>query len=66
MRAVPTPTTIIAGLPQCVARFRLNQLPLLHGQSRQALGLELFLLGDDGTTVRWRLRWPDIDAVYPA
>lgn len=65
VRAVAAPTTIVAGLPQCVSRFRLNQLPLLHGQSRQALGLELFLLGDDGTTVSWRLRWPDLDAVYP-
>ena len=65
VRAVSTPITIVAGLPPCVSRFRLNQLPLLHGQSRQALGLELFLLGDDGTTVSWRLRWPDLDAVYP-
>ena len=65
VRAVSTPTTIVAGLPPCVSRFRLNQLPLLHGQSRQALGLELFLLGDDGTTVRWRLRWPDLDALHP-
>ncbi|OGS01284.1 MAG: hypothetical protein A2V88_00035 [Elusimicrobia bacterium RBG_16_66_12] len=65
VRAVAAPTTIVAGLPPCVSRFRLNQLPLLHGQSRQALGLELFLLGDDGTTVSWRLRWPDLDVLYP-
>lgn len=65
VRAVSMPTTIIAGLPPCVSRFRLNQLPLLHGQSRQALGLELFLLGDDGTAVSWRLRWPDLDVVSP-
>lgn len=65
VRSVSTPTTIIAGLPPCVSRFRLNQLPLLHGQSRQALNLELFLLGDDGTTIRWRLRWPDLDVVHP-
>ena len=66
VRAVATATTIVAGLPPCVSRFRLNQLPLLHGQSRQALGLELFLQGDDGTTVNWRLRWPDIDVLHPA
>lgn len=65
VRAVSTATTIVAGLPPCVSRFRLNQLPLLHGQSRQALGVELFLLGDDGTTVSWRLRWPDLDATHP-
>ncbi|HAZ09323.1 MAG TPA: hypothetical protein DCZ01_12580 [Elusimicrobia bacterium] len=65
VRAVSMPTTIIAGLPQCVSRFRLNQLPLLHGQSRTALGLELFLSGDDGTTVRWRLRWSDLDVMHP-
>lgn len=63
--AVSRPTTIIAGLPQCVSRFRLNQLPLQHGQSRRVLGLELSLLGGDGTTVRWRLRWPDLDVVHP-
>ena len=65
VRAVSMPTTIVAGLPPCVSRFRLNQLPLLHVQSRQALGRELALLGDDGTSVSWRLRWPDLDAIHP-
>jgi hypothetical protein len=64
--AVSGPSTIVAGLPPSVSRFRLNQLPILQGQSREALGVTLSILDDDGARARWRLRWPDLEAAHPA
>ncbi len=64
--AVSGPATIVAGLPPSVSRFRLNQLPILQGQSREALGVTLTILDDDGTRARWRLRWPDLETLHPA
>lgn len=64
--AVSHPSTVVAGLPPAVSRFRLNQLPILHGQTREAIGFSLGILDDDGTRVRWRLLGPGLDMVHPA
>lgn len=64
--ALSSPSTIIAGLAPCVSRFRMNQLPILHGGSRPALGVELTVTGEDSGRVRWKLRWPDLDVLHPA
>lgn len=64
--AVSGPSTIVAGLPPSVSRFRLNQLPILQGQTREALGLTLTILDDDGVRARWRLAAPGLSALHPA
>jgi hypothetical protein len=33
------PHTIVMGLPACIARFRLNQLPIRSGGRHEVLGL---------------------------
>jgi len=37
---ISTPQTIVVGPKDCVSRFRLNQLPMLPGETKRILGLE--------------------------
>jgi L-ascorbate metabolism protein UlaG (beta-lactamase superfamily) len=41
VEAVATPATVVAGPRDCVAKFRLNQMPLRPGESRDILGLSV-------------------------
>ncbi len=60
-----TPETIVVGLPSCVSRFRLNQLPIRPGESRDVLALRIEAAeGRDGS-LRFVIRYPDFDLRYP-
>ncbi len=38
---IASPQTIVVGPKDCVSRFRLNQLPMLPGETKRVLGLEV-------------------------
>ena len=41
VEAVSTASTVVAGSKDCVARFRLNQLPVREGEVKNVLGLSV-------------------------
>ncbi len=48
VEALSTPSTIVCGPKDCVASFRLNQMPLRFGQPRSVLGVLVDLTEDGG------------------
>ncbi|MBI3552388.1 MAG: hypothetical protein HY077_07705 [Elusimicrobia bacterium] len=65
VRLLSTPQTIVAGLPQCVSRFRLNQLPILPGQAKAALGVEIRIVSASDEGAALVLKFPDCELAYP-
>jgi hypothetical protein len=65
VRLLSTPQTIVAGLPQCVSRFRLNQLPLLVGQKKAALDVEVEVVSADDAAATLVLRFPGEELRWP-
>ena len=53
------PQTVVIGVAPCVSRFRLNQLPILPGQTRQVLGVAIRAERAGAGALKYVLRYPD-------
>jgi hypothetical protein len=52
------PQTIVMGLPPCIARFRLNQLPIQAGGRHEVLGLIVEAADAGGGDLGYSFRCP--------
>lgn len=59
-----TAQTIVVGLPSCVSRFRLNQLPVRPGETRRVLGVDLEVSGSE-EALYFSLSSPEAKLLWP-